>query len=593
MDLIQVNIIGIFATFLSGLVIFFIYFYLYTEYREQYLLVWNLSWLFLLLRFSLELTQVFYFKGIPLLIIIEAFGLLNGYFLIWGTALFLGKKVSSFGNILIILITSYLLLASYFKFDYMITILPLFIVLFLLYAWTGIQLIISRSLQTLGKYITGITFILWGINNLNYPFLNQNELFSSWAYFLGSTFALAASFGILILFFQKNRVDLFNSRQLYKLFVEKSSEGIWRIQFDKPISINLTLEEQVKAILNTGYLAECNKVFSNLFGIETHAITTRMSVQEVFKNVTMQKLSEEFSYFINSGFRTDDIETIGVNRRGERRDLIKSSYGIIENDQLIAIWCTFRDATERNQLEENLLHAKMMAEKSDRLKSEFIAQISHEIRTPLNPILNFLSLYMLEKEDVIDPSTISMFDAIQKGSQRLLKTIDMILFMSELKAETYKPEFADIEISNVITSLIPKYQQEAQKKSLQFSFLNNTAGLKIRGDEFSISEIFSLLLDNAFKFTEQGEVNISTKNIDDNKLWIEISDTGIGISEEYMKDLYKPFTQEDSGLSRSYEGCGLGLALAKNYVELNNGEIKIESKKGTGTKIYLLFPLIK
>lgn len=253
---------------------------------------------------------------------------------------------------------------------------------------------------------------------------------------------------------------------------------------------------------------------------------------------------------------------------------------------------THTDITERKKIEEELLHAKDKAEKSDKFKSEFLAQMSHEIRSPINVILNFVSLLKDELSNKLDPELANSFDYIDNGGRRIIRTIDMILNMSEIQTGIFELNPSPHHLTeDIMRNLILEYKTQAKMKGLELNL--NSSIVKnqlVNIDEYSVSQIFSNLIDNAIKYTHKGCINVNIYSDDNKFICAEVEDTGIGISEEYIPSLFDAFTQEESGYSRKFEGNGLGLALVKRYCEMNNAMITVESSKNKGTKFIVKFP---
>lgn len=253
------------------------------------------------------------------------------------------------------------------------------------------------------------------------------------------------------------------------------------------------------------------------------------------------------------------------------------------------ILCIAEDITEIKNAEKELIVAKEKAEKSDRLKSEFLAQVSHEIRTPVNTILNYISLVREELQSNITDELQFSFKAIDNGSRRLIKTVDSLINMSQVQTGNYdfKPSRIDLE-KDVLDGIILDYHFQVKAKGIGLNFCNKSDNQIITGDLYSVTQILSNLIDNAVKYTSQGQINITLFN-NDNTVSVEIADTGIGISEDYMPFLFEPFSQEDTGYRRRFDGNGLGLALVIKYAELNGAEINVNSQKGVGTKFTVSF----
>ncbi len=248
-----------------------------------------------------------------------------------------------------------------------------------------------------------------------------------------------------------------------------------------------------------------------------------------------------------------------------------------------------RDISERKESEQQLIEAKEQAEQSDKLKSEFLAQVSHEIRTPINTILNFASLIKEDCEEKVDPDLKDSFNVIENGGRRLIRTIDLILNMSQIQTDAYQPNFTTINLDNeILSSIYSELKSFAESKNIKLNYEIENSMKLIEGDSYTLGQIFMNLVDNAIKYTLEGEINIKSSS-DENYIFVEVSDTGIGISKEFLPSVFSPFSQEETGYTRKFEGTGLGLALVKNYVSLNKGEITVESQKGVGTKFIVKF----
>jgi PAS domain S-box-containing protein len=246
------------------------------------------------------------------------------------------------------------------------------------------------------------------------------------------------------------------------------------------------------------------------------------------------------------------------------------------------------DITDKKNIEKELIKAKEKAEESDRLKSEFLAQMSHEIRSPINIILSYNSFIREEFQGKFDNYIDSSFNSIDTAGKRLLRTLDLILNMAAVQSGYVDLQFSPINLQTIIAELIKEFEFSAKNKNLNLLFSSETNKSKILADDYIVGEIFQNLIGNAIKYTFEGKVEVKVYE-SDGKLCIDVIDSGIGISEEYIPKLFLPFTQEETGYSRKYEGNGLGLALVKKYVELIDAEIKVVSKKGSGSIFTIIF----
>jgi len=246
------------------------------------------------------------------------------------------------------------------------------------------------------------------------------------------------------------------------------------------------------------------------------------------------------------------------------------------------------DITERKRVEKELIFAKEKAEESDRLKSAFLAQMSHEIRTPLNVILTAMNLIHDDLDDA-DEDTKMILDSVSSAGKRLQRTIDLILNISAVQSGSYSPESKVFDLDKELMILVEEFKTFENEKDIKISYANKSKYSMIIADYYSVMQIFQNLIGNAIKYTLKGSVNVILDDFNEEKLQVVVKDTGIGISKEYIANLFAPFSQEDVGYKREFEGNGLGLALVKKYVEINNADILVESQKDRGSTFTVIF----
>ncbi len=248
-----------------------------------------------------------------------------------------------------------------------------------------------------------------------------------------------------------------------------------------------------------------------------------------------------------------------------------------------------RDISDRKYAEQAIIAEKERAERSDRLKDAFIANISHEVRTPLNIILGYTGLIGEMMEEKADAEQQGYYQSVQRGAQRLQRTVDMILSISRLQVGDIHLEPKDLDLVALLRDILEDYRTVADDKSLTLTLVCEVEKGTLRSDEYCIVQTVQNLLDNAIKYTQHGGVTLCLLRTDSGSLRIEVRDTGIGISEEYLPLLFEPYTQEESGYTRSFEGIGLGMSLVKKYTELIDAELDISSEKNRGTTVSVTF----
>jgi signal transduction histidine kinase len=214
--------------------------------------------------------------------------------------------------------------------------------------------------------------------------------------------------------------------------------------------------------------------------------------------------------------------------------------------------------------------------------------MSHEIRTPLNVILTSIPLIADEVSGEDDELKI-ILDSVKSAGRRLQRTIDMILSMSSVQSGNYKATFEKFDVIPDLQNMVAEFKSLSDDKGLTLKFSKTDDTAFITADRYTVSQVFQNLINNAIKYTLKGYVEVYVKNQKDGKVKIEIRDSGIGMSEEYLQKMFMPFSQEDTGYKREFEGNGLGLALVKKYLELNRAEINVESEKNIGSVFSVVF----
>jgi len=260
-----------------------------------------------------------------------------------------------------------------------------------------------------------------------------------------------------------------------------------------------------------------------------------------------------------------------------------------ERNEITHFIAVKEDISQRKIMEQELIIALDKAERSDKLKDAFLQNLSHEIRTPLNAIVGFSDL--LNGENDL-PESIKIYTSIiKKSSNRLLSIVSDVITMSSIQTGHEKTINKPVEINKIFDDLLEIYYPIAQHKGLKITFnrAHTDSKLYTITDETKLTQILTNLLNNAFKYTHIGSINVSYK-IQGNNIEFSVKDTGIGIDKEAHDIIFERFRQAEPSIHSNYGGTGLGLSISKSFAQMLGGTIRVESEPGKGSAFYLTIP---
>jgi signal transduction histidine kinase len=275
---------------------------------------------------------------------------------------------------------------------------------------------------------------------------------------------------------------------------------------------------------------------------------------------------------------------------------VKIFLDLYEQKKILELEIEQRIAIEKNlrETEKELLKAKNRAEVSDLSKSRFLANMSHEIRTPLNTIVGFSAI--LANEELSIEKKEKFITYINNSSESLTSIINDILDISKIEAGELKIVPAPLNISDFFNELNTTFQYELEKRGrntieLKFTISNLPENFLIETDEKRLRQIVVNLINNAIKFTLKGTIEITIVRDGDKKIRIIVTDTGIGIPENKLSEIFEPFLQVESKQTNNTTGTGLGLSIVNKLAVLLGGSIQVESKENIGSTFYLTLPV--
>ncbi|MEO7765896.1 MAG: PAS domain S-box protein, partial [Ferruginibacter sp.] len=293
----------------------------------------------------------------------------------------------------------------------------------------------------------------------------------------------------------------------------------------------------------------------------------------------------------------DAYEIAVKNKRGQLRWwLISGALRYNETGELVGSIGIHLDITDQKQLEIDLIEAREQAEQSTRSKEIFLANMSHEIRTPMNAIFGMTNQLTKTK---LDSTQRFYLETINSASENLLVIINDILDLSKIEAGMLNLENIPFEPKAVISRAMQVLMHKAEEKGLSITNSKGDTGLSpvLMGDPYRLNQVLLNLMSNAIKFTEKGYVDLSCTVLQDTAttqtLQIEVKDTGIGMDNVFVYNLFEKFSQEDVSVTRQYGGTGLGMSICKDLIELMDGQITVHSEKGVGTSVAFKVEFVK
>ena len=269
--------------------------------------------------------------------------------------------------------------------------------------------------------------------------------------------------------------------------------------------------------------------------------------------------------------------------------VIYSSHPMIRGGKVVGVVVSFMDVTGRQALEQAREAARVEALRLARARSDFLANMSHEIRTPLNGVLGLAQIGFRDSEGRTARDT---FARILESGKLLLGVINDILDFSKIDSGKLQVESVPVGLGRVLEQAVELMAERARAKGIELG-LRREDGLPpcCLSDPLRLTQVLVNLLSNAIKFTERGAVTLEAGRQDDT-LVLRVRDSGIGMSEEQVRRLFRPFEQADTSITRRFGGTGLGLSISKHIVDLLGGEIRVDSRVGAGSCFEVRLPLV-
>nr|NQU92195.1 response regulator [Bacteroidota bacterium] len=430
-----------------------------------------------------------------------------------------------------------------------------------------VEELISRieSIQTLDEFETAKTELLEYLQSINKELVASNFKYQR----------SSKEKNIIYSLLNKTSQDLNNAIKSLKIRAEELSTLLSAI----PAFVyfkNENLEYQV-----------VNKSFEDFLEVRLEDIKGK-KVTDFLSEYNNIKYEEKETEVLKHGLPVYGIEEVII--KDKKKIWLSTNIAPVKNSKgdVVGLVGVSYDITERKKYEIELKRAKEQAEAGTRAKSEFLANVSHEIRTPMNGIIGMTEIL---KQTRLTREQLQNLNTIENSADSLLSLINDVLDFSKIEAGKLNFEIIQFSLNSVLSDVEKILSARASEKGLEFKiFTEHTIPEKIIGDPHRLKQVILNLANNAVKFTSKGSVkifiNLLEKNRSGIKFKFEVQDTGIGISKEAGKMVFKEFTQLDASTTRKFGGTGLGLSISKKLAHLMNGEIGVESEVGKGSTFW-------
>lgn len=282
-----------------------------------------------------------------------------------------------------------------------------------------------------------------------------------------------------------------------------------------------------------------------------------------------------------------------VHTDGEERVVAISATPLTDEEGNAAgAVAVFRDITEEVRQHSELVAAYDRLREHDRLKSAFVSNISHELRTPLNVIIGLCQLLARDHQSPLAPLQDEAVMRMERNARALLELVNDLLDYSRLEAGRAALQLERVDVAEVVNEIVEDYREETKDKRVELNAEVSAELGQVLTDKHKLQQALSNLIGNAVKFTSAGSVTVMAAPLDGSRWFLEVSDTGIGISRDALGYIFDEFRQVDDRLARSYGGTGLGLTITRKIVELLEGEISVESQPQAGSRFRIVWPKV-
>ena len=359
----------------------------------------------------------------------------------------------------------------------------------------------------------------------------------------------------------------------------EQSEGRFRLLFQRVPTL------AVQGFDENGIVHFWNAASERLYGFTSEQAIGQSICDLIVPPIARARHEFVIREMVEKGEAGAPAEALMMRKDGARVSVFSSHTLLRLPGQKAEIYQLDLDLTERKRAEKALHHAKEAAEAANRAKSSFLAVMSHEIRTPLYAVIGMAS--QLVQTELTEAQQ-DMVRTISNGGEGLLGLVNDVLDFSKIEANKVELKREPFDLSKSVTDALDIFATQCADKRVELTyFIDANAPATLVGDRQRLRQVLLNLLSNAVKFTDRGEIQLTVEaNPVENGYWnlsFALTDSGIGIPDKLLLNLFEPFSQADSSMTRKYGGSGLGLAITRRLVQLMGGDITVASSEGEGS----------
>ena len=393
---------------------------------------------------------------------------------------------------------------------------------------------------------------------------------------------------------EKKGLQQENDRLLLEIQELRWKEEALRESEKRFRNIALSMVVWIWEMDENGVYTYCSERVENILGYSPEEIVGRHFV-DLMPPDEAKKIRGVFHRITEQKKIIQDFENWNLHKKGHRICLMSSGVPIIDEEgNLRGYRGVHKNITDQKKAEKALKEANKRLKKLDRLKSDFVSMVSHEIRTPITIMKEGISLCLEGIAGELTDIQQELLSGTLESVFRLQRLVTELLDLSKIEDGKLELHRSTIDMGAVAQQVQNDFKNQAVEKSIQLHLSIPPEPVSVHADGDKIIQVFHNLVSNAIRYTESGgDIRIRVEDTRDDEIVCSVSDTGIGIAQENMRDLFSKFKQFGRPKGSDYKGTGLGLAIAKGLVEKHGGRMWAESEPGKGSTFYFSIPRVK